>query len=416
MIFFSIQLLTKNLYSEQNIIKQHKVYTINELITISDQNYEKIKESRLMIDELRQRALQAAKWENPVLSASAGWKPDPENGYLYSLSITQKFPVSGRKAITREMEQIREQTAFIAYEDIKLYLRKEIFRLSHIYMALYEQSRHKKSRLTRLRIIGTYLKNRKILSPKGRVEKSVIESKIRLLEKEQLDADTSVLIAFNCLNRYLSLPFKKKNLPVVSIKWPETASPIDKDKTLSNALKKNLQIRIIQNQIKITQKKADIEKTKKIPDVSVSVFYNEEDAGGKDRSVGGSLSMPLPLADTNRNAVDAEILKIKQHKLRLSLAEKKLINKLKILFEEYAQAGILLQKFRMSDLNKIRKDVRYADREFIKGRIGMDNYLGIDETAHLMTAAIYDTQIRYITIWTRIMYLTSEFPMEEFNR
>ena len=111
-------------------------YSIDELVSRSLKNYELLKKAREEIKRHRHARDQAAAWENPEISASAGYKKDTSSGYLYGLSLSQSIPWPGKKSSLQAMIQKNQEVARLAHEEMKLYVRHEVTRLAFRYSAL----------------------------------------------------------------------------------------------------------------------------------------------------------------------------------------------------------------------------------------------------------------------------------------
>jgi len=388
-------------------------YTVKALIAMALNNYGLLKASREEITIYRHRQEQAASWENTELSASGGFKKDTSGGYLYGLSLSQSIPWSGKKSALMAVSKHDEEIAAQKHREMKLYIHHEVTRLAYRYRALREMVLHTDDRLKRLRLIGTYLKNRNIISPDKIVEKNIILGRVLTLEKDMLDIERRTREALDHLNTFTSMMTEKGRFPEIEINWNAPVPAIDPGLFLETALKKNCALLAARSSCAREESMLNYEKLKSSPDISISLFYNEENTGFAERSVGGGVSLPLPVLNRNRGGIGAGESQLEIARVNLLYTEREVRRNIKALSGHYGTATRLLKKFNITLMNDIEQQMRYADGEFIRGRVSLQNYLAMDEQSHELLDNLYHSRIFLMDIYTGLHFLAGIETKEE---
>lgn len=383
-------------------------YSIDELVSRSLKNYELLKEARKKINRYRHARDQAGTWENPMISASAGYKKDTSSGYLYGLTLSQSIPWPGKRNSLKAMIQKEQDMARLDHEEMKLYVRHEVTRLAFRYSALKAMESHAGARLKRLRLVETFLRNRKILSPDKIVERNIIQGRVRILEKNMAETRQRARQALTDLNLFTCFCLPSNDFPTISLDWYRTIPPVSLDSLKTAALKKNFQIRQADIIIAREKKKINFARKKSNPDLTVSLFFNEENTGTPERSIGGGISLPLPLLNRNRGEIRQGQTDLAIARLKSQYLQRRLGRRLENLLAHYETTSLLLKKFSLKSMEAVKGETGYAYREFIRGRVSLANYLDMDEQANEIIEAVYDTQLRIVTLYTTLKFLAGE--------
>lgn len=383
-------------------------YTLKELVARSLKNYELLKTSRSEITRYRHEQDQAASWKNPELGVTGGYKKSTSSGYLYGISLSQTIPWPGKKSTLAAIAGEDKKIALLRHEEMKLYVSHEVVRLAYRYHALKALSEHTNVRLKRLRLIDTFLRSRKILSPEKIVEKNIIRGRVKILEKSVIQTRHRARQAFADLNLFTCFCIPQKKFPKIDISWYSSPPRIDEESLKKRTMNQNFQIQKAMALLKREKKKILYEEKKKAPDLNISLFYNEDNTGTPDRSIGGGISLPLPILNQNKGAVKARKTDLSIAQINLQYLERKLERRLTELFSRYMTAGRLLKIFPLRSQGAIEAQMRYADREFIRGRLSLQNYLDMDEQSHEVIEAIYQTQVEVVVLHTTLRFLAAE--------
>jgi cobalt-zinc-cadmium efflux system outer membrane protein len=382
-------------------------YTVDTLISRALSQYELLTASKLRIDEFRYGKQDAAKWQNPDLTITLGRKSvQKQSGHLYGFSIEQNIPYPGKQRLREEIVSFEENRAQLSYEEMRSYVHYKVMLLAYEYAAQLQKIEHAEGRLRRLRLIDAYMRGRRVVSPQRIVERKIIHGKTLMLERELSRVKSDTRVAFLKLNVYTGLPTEV--LPDVRVTWYVEAPALDLSELLKHAERKSYALRKQNEAVKRSEKELELSKRERYPDFGFSLFYDEEEAGEKERVVGGGISIPLPLLHRNRYAIERDRVRIERNRALLLNTKKQLHAELRSLFEEYQLYGSLIKKFTIDDIDSIEESMRYADREFRRGRVTLQTYLEMDAQSHELLEAVYNAQINLMEAYSTILFITNQ--------
>ena len=378
-------------------------YPLKTLITRSLEKHAGIASQSSRIQEYRELEKHVQRWENPSLGLELGKKTaEGESGTVYGLSLSQIISLPGKKEIMSGIARLEANKAALGLDELKLFIRYEVVRLSYEYMIIYERTRHMRERLGRLRLVNSYMQGRLLVSPQKIVEKSIIQSRIAILEKELAGVKTSLKTAFSKLNIYASL--KDVQPPEIELSWFRKSPPVSRDDFMEGAMKNSFLLRVQQTELAAAEKNAALAGAQVYPDIGISVFYQKDTTDAGERTIGGGVSFPVPLLSQNRHAVRQHEARFKSEELMLRHLRNTVKEQMKGLFARYEYAASMLEKFPLAMMNTLEQSMRYADREFRRGRVQMVTYLEMDTQTHEMVESIYESQMELVRVYTALLF------------
>ncbi len=387
-------------------------YTVDDLVRIALEKYEPLKAQEAKVRENAALGRHLGEWYNPEFSFSAGQKTaDGASGREFGASVTQRISFPGKKGLMEEMALLEEGRARLSLDEMKLFLRYEVTRLAYEYAHNLQRKGHIGDRLRRLQLINAYMQGRIMISPQKRVERSIIQSRIALLEKEVHRIGTDIRTAFERLN--LLTGMTGDTLPDVKVKWFSAAPALNETDLSVRAVRAGFPVRAQREALKSAAREKALAERNAYPDVGVSVYYNDEKVTAQERSIGGGVSFPLPLFSRNRHAADMGAEKERAEDLHLKHLERSTAVQMKELFARYGYASAMVGNFRVSGIGELKEAMRYTDAEFRKGRVTLTTYLDMDAQTHEMFEEIYRTQLDLVNVYTSILFLAAdERPVE----
>jgi len=378
-------------------------YSLKGLITRSLQQHAGIASRTSKILEYRELEKHVQRWENPSIGVEIGKKTaGGETGVLYGLSLSQTISFPGKKDIMAGIARLEANKAALNLDELKLFIKYEVVRLAYEYMIIYERTRHLKDRLGRLRLVNSYMRGRLLVSPQKIVEKSIIQSRIAILEKELAGIHTSLKTAFAKLNIYTNL--NDPVPPEITLSWFRKSPSIMKEDFMKGAMENSFILRMQKQEIVAAEKYAALAQKEVYPDIGVSMFYQKDNTDAGERTIGGGVSFPVPLLSQNRHAVRQHKAQFKSEKHMLRYLRQSVKEQMKGLFARYEYASSMLEKFPLSMMNDLERSMRYADREFRKGRVQLFTYLEVDTQTHEMVESIYESQMDLVNVYTALLF------------
>ncbi|MBN1533575.1 MAG: TolC family protein [Spirochaetes bacterium] len=388
----------------ESAAQQQKSRTVESLVRIALENYGLLKVKETEIRQKSQSALQAKSWDNPELGITAGQKrSDGDSGLLYSATLSQRLPLSGRRGLLSEMSNLEEEEARIALEDLSLRLRYDVVKLVYEHARDLLKTSHIRERLRRLRLINAYMQGHLIVAPQKIVERNIVQARIRHMEREFLDIRRGQVLSFEKLNRYLKL--HEEGPLDLEVRWFATAPKAELAPLLEAANRRNFEIRTQAVAVQMARKGVSLARREAVPDIEVSLFYQDERAGTHDQSIGGGVSLPLPVLSRNRYGIRRETMNQKSRELLLEHVRHDVAQRVKEAYAEYRHAAEMIALFPLEELRDMERRMDYADAEFRKGRISLTTYLEMDSALHETIESVFDAQLSLIASYAELNYL-----------
>lgn len=377
--------------------------TIDELVKeIFENNYD-LKAVEKSIEVANQQINLSKNWQNPMLSLGVNdlWindfsSRDKEAMQASFIGISQVIPTGSKLDIKEEIAQKDKNIQIQNLEDKKLELESKVY--EYVYNILIAEEKYK--------LLNSYQDNI-----------SKLESLYTSLYKYQKVTQNEIL---NSQISALEINLQKQNLKNMIdnfyLKLEQiTYSKIDKidekiDIKRIDVLVPNNEhpkFRILEENVKKSKNRADLEQAKKIPDVQFNVAYFQRDDKFNDY-VNVSVSIPLAIYKTEDTArLQAKMNanetndKFEQLKHTFSLQIDMLKNTLNSSYENY---NLIEQKI-IPLKQKIQKNIEtYNSFDKIKPQ---DSIKNLNELISFETKAIDELQ-KYYEAYSQLIYFTNK--------
>jgi cobalt-zinc-cadmium efflux system outer membrane protein len=384
-----------------------KYYTVEDLVRAAFEKYEPIKISESTIRQSREMGKHLSEWYNPELGFSAGSKhAAAESGPQWGLTASQKLSFPGKEGILAEIALLEESRAMLSSSEMKLFIRYEVTRLAYEYACHLQRKHHLVERLKRLQVIYAYMAGRIVIPPEKQVEQAIVQTRIRMLEKEAHKIGADIAGTFARLNLYTAL--SDDQLPDIGVQWFTRLPGINKSDLCAKAETKSFIVRLQKESLEIAKKVRDFEAKTPYPDMGISMYYYQDTIGSGERSMGAGLSFPLPLFSQNTHAVKIAEEKIASEEYALKHAKRNAVEEMKSLIARYEYLSAMLNAFPISEIAMLEKRMGYADSEFKKGRIPLVMYLEMDASIHQAVEEIFNLQLDIVRTHTSIRFLAGD--------
>lgn len=377
--------------------------TIDELVKETFENNYDLKAVEKSIQVANQQINLSKNWQNPMLSLGVNdlWindfsSRDKEAMQASFIGISQVIPTGSKLDIKEEIAQKDKNIQIQNLEDKKLELESKVY--EYVYNILIAEEKYK--------LLNSYQDNI-----------SKLESLYTSLYKYQKVTQNEIL---NSQISALEINLQKQNLKNMIdnfyLKLEQiTYSKIDKidekiDIKRIDVLVPNNEhpkFRILEENVKKSKNRADLEQAKKIPDVQFNVAYFQRDDKFNDY-VNVSVSIPLAIYKTEDTArVQAKMNanetndKFEQLKHTFSLQIDMLKNTLNSSYENY---NLIEQKI-IPLKQKIQKNIEtYNSFDKIKPQ---DSIKNLNELISFETKAIDELQ-KYYEAYSQLIYFTNK--------
>lgn len=387
-----------------------RTYTVDELIAMALSRYEELAAQGERVKEYGHAARQAGEWQNPVIGGELSRKSTNRYSWEeYAFSLTQPVYFPGKQKLRREIARFDENMQLLSADEMKLYMQHEVTRLSYEYAIRQFRARHLEERQGRMKLLNGYMKGRVIIAPQKIVESNIVQYRLMLLEKELLRLETDQRLSYELLNLYTKM--NEPALPNIQVDWLEKAPPLALDGLIERADESSFVVLKQKDFLKKAEKEIELAEGEPYPDVGVSVFYSEQELEElRERTFGGGLAFPIPVLTRNKNAIERFRAKAKSEKLLLEHAKNSVRNEIRRLHAEYEYASSMMRRFPMAIMGRIENAMRYADAEFLKGRVDFQTYLDMETQSHETLETVMDTQMDVVRLYTGMMFLSAQGP------
>lgn len=327
-IFFSGNLFAKcNLKTPNDLLESFKTYHPNVV-----ENNSSVSASAKWIEVAKQRP-------NPELQAQ-GMKGEEIDGDIdrLSLSIMHTLELGGKRSSRIEYAESKRKQFKASAQDsnenividaiLKAYRLRQVKELIPIYEEAYAA----------LKKILKVKSKRKSLSPEEEVEKETLvlatndyRLKVSKLnsEKINLDKHLSFFIGKDCQLQLESLP-QKVNL---TRNFNQNKEPLSFSK-----------LQVAMNNLETTKMKFELERSNAYPNLKIGPAFETENINGKNyQSIGLSLSMDLPILNTNSGSKSQALEQMNNARLRFNNVKREASLDLEAWIEKYKALGSSLK-------------------------------------------------------------------------
>jgi hypothetical protein len=387
-------------------------FTLEQLIQRALSRSDIISSKKEFIEEIRWAKRQAVSWKNPSLSLQGGSKQaENKTGYLYSISISQPFIFPGKTGLIEDIYSSDEKIAGLSLEETQLFIRYEVIRLTYVYKIAESIEGHLRERVDRFKLIDEYMRNRPFVSPKKRMDRNIVQSRLLILQKGLSELQSEKDIVWSRLNLYIDFP-EKINMYA---DWFKKGPVMDRGTIITSAIERNFELR--KQKIKLEKSRHEMRLAKKevLPDFDLSAFYNQDKAAGVERSFGAGVTMYMPIVNRNKGAVKSLEARARAEKSEIEYKERHMRQDLNALYTGYNLASANLKRFPLSLIEKTHTQMNDADNEFRKGTIDFLTYLEAETQAYENHLAVFNSQREFIEKYISILMLagSTEFKTGE---
>ena len=343
--------------------------SLNKAIILGLKNNPNLKAKKLEINAFQALALQAALYPNPEVgielenflgSGEFGEFNASENTF----SITQDFVLGGRLNKAQKLQIISSDIAKWELEKERLNLITDIRKSFTVISSLqYQNDLNKKL----LQISRDFLKNleRRIKAGKVSPAESLRASLITTSLEIQIQ-NTEMQLASE--KTRLKTLLGKPDLQFLSVESIRNLKyKIPQLEELSSLIIQAPTLAQFKTEIKRMKAAIELEKSKVIPDLSVSLGLRRINETSDNVFVFG-LSMPLPLFDNNKGNIQEAIIRSDQTKYNFKSTLNQVNARLHTLYNNIKAYSIMLQKLEKESIPQARNAFRIINQGNLVGR------------------------------------------------
>jgi cobalt-zinc-cadmium efflux system outer membrane protein len=361
----------------------------------------------------------AGRWNDPELSVEIGRKSSHEpggafagDGLAWGVTLAQRFDFSGRNALRKAIASRQVERAGAGLAQFRRELAAKAAETGFALLAAQQRLEAVEAVAARGRALLETLVQRDPAGVAALLEARVIEADVLRLARDAALQRAALRSALADLNMLRGLPPAAPLVLANNTTPPASAAPGDAA-LLSAAFRENYTLRQFELELQEQGLAVDLERKNAFNDVTLSAYYSEERAGGKDRFMGLGVSVPLPFWSANRAGVA-------EARTRRGQAENALFKLRRDLHKDVLDAASRLRAHRdvlcATDAAKVaqfREAAALGDRHYRLGSIPVGTYVALQQ-AYLSTLENHlDTRIEAARAAARLTALTG-LPLETF--
>ena len=328
---------------------------------------------------------------NPILSYQGGHaKTGTQGGKVMEFTLSQPLPWPGKRSASIKSQEFLLQISRLDLEEAKLYLSHRVILLAYQLAFESEVEKHNKERKERFSIIAKYLSTRPLASPKLILEKDLIESQIRLVEKFM----NEVSARKNGLKEELALLSGIQDLEI-SLDWEKLPKIQGKDFYLSK-IDQGFRLKKLKQQVLLGQNRIEEARLEARPDITVGVNYRQENVAPRNYFYHGLVSVVIPILDRGQYSVQIAKAQVRKEEAGVKLALQETNTTLHYSYENLLAANESLKLFPLNLMKKSKERFKKAEEAFRKGQIDVMTFLQSDIQVHDNIDLIYTSRIEYL--------------------
>lgn len=339
----------------------------------------------------------ARTYGNPVLTFQGGeLRTGGQRGGIVDFTLMQPLPWPGKRSTAIAEQEFLTKISRLSLEEAKLELGHRVYLLAYELALATAVESHNKERRDRFNLISRYLTSRPLVSPKQALEKDLIMSQLRVVEKTMNQATARK----RGLEKELQI-LSGLETTSVSVDWGKLPLPHERTHYLSGYTQSH-SFRRMQEEKKISENKIEAARLEARPDIMVGVNYRQENVAPVNHFYHGQVSVVIPIVDRGQHSEQKARAELRRTEAELSLLDQETRTELEYLMQELELAKRNLEIFPLSLREQSEVRFRKAEEAFRKGQIDVMTFLQSDTQVHENVHLVYDSRLEYLNTLSRL--------------
>lgn len=334
---------------------------------------------------------------NPVLTFQGGEiRSEGNKGRVLDFSLMQPLPWPGKRDAGIRNQEFLNKISKLNIDEAKIELSHRVYLLAYELASMTEIEEHNKERRDRFALISKYLGTRPLASPKLILEKDMIFSQLRVVEKSMNEATAKK----KSIERELQI-LTGLNEVKVDVDWKKIPKAHEKTFYLSEYLS-SYKFKKMNHELKMSENKIESARLQARPDIMVGVNYREENTNPANHFYHGQVSIVIPIIDRGQHSVQSARADLRRTEAQMKLLDQEARTELEYLFESHQTASKNLEIFPLSLKEQSESRFRKAEEAFRKGQIDVMTFLQNDTQVHENVHLIYTSRLEYLNTLSRL--------------
>jgi cobalt-zinc-cadmium efflux system outer membrane protein len=346
---------------------------------------------------------------NPEITGGVGQKRVTggglsDEGLAWSVSVMQPFEWPGRLGLRKAIANRDIELAELGYGRFKAALAARTRTLAYELFAAQEKASAAREVAKRFKALREVLVQRDPAGLTPLLETRVIEATELNTQRKATDAG---ILAQNALLELNQLRGVSPNMELKVNQARLTFRPAEARTTfLAAAQTNNFELRLRAAELAQHGFRIDLAKNERFPAISVGPSISEENAGDRERIIGLSVSVPLPL--WNRNGGNIEIAKARQTQAEASLkvTQRELERQILTAALTYETKLREMEKWRPDSVQHFKEAAELADRHYRLGAVPISTYVELQQQYLEAVETLLETKREALEAAAQIELLT----------
>jgi len=364
-----------------------------------DQLYELAYErsSTLKAQEMEEKALSfdmnlRGKWQNPQLMSQVGTlKSGAVRGATVEVSLTQAIPLSDKYSLRKEIGQAFLTIQTEQKEYFKKWIQHQVALSAWRAYFNYELLKHGQERAKRLQLIRQYARTRPTFTSKQKVDISLIESSLLVLERMQDEKAQMLEISLIDLEFWTGKKINPEDLKLSL----EQLSTSEKNEMIF--IEKDQELKLSQLQLKQLEIDQDLASKERRPDLFIGGGYRVENVSPVNHFSYAIIGLNIPLWDRGVERFEASKARFLREKKNNEEIQKKVMVKHRQQQERVKFQVSQAKRFHPKILSKFEGIISESERGFKQGVIDVNTFLLSETQSHEVIDQVYISWMNYLT-------------------
>lgn len=386
-------------------------FTVNSLVQKALATHPELRFYEAQIAFAQGGKIKAGEIKNPDLMTGVGnWRvrdlstSSVSDGPTWAVQLTQTFEWPGRLSLRKAIAQKDIELAQLGLEQFRAALAARVRTISWKMLAAQEKTRAAEEVAERFRSLASVLLQRDPAGAAPRLEARIIQASALTLGSEATLARNELEAARFELNQLLG---ERAEHPLqISMEKLTLNPPPALELLLADARRKNFDLRARFLDVEQQGYHVDLAKNERWPSITVVPYIQKQTNQTRETQVGFSLSIPLPLWNRNKGAIDSAKAKEVQAEVMLTAQLRQLERDVASQASHYRLHVEELIKWPTDTLESFRKAAAEADEHYRLGALPLSTYTELQRQYIGSVTAVLASQLAAVDARLQLEQLT----------
>lgn len=386
-------------------------FTVNSLVQKALATHPELRYYEAQIDVARGGKTKAGEIQNPDLMTGVGnWRVrdlstnNVTDGPTWAVQLTQTFEWPGRLSLRKAIAQKDIELAQLGLDQFRAALAARVRTISWKMLAAQEQTRAATEVAKRYKALADVLLQRDPAGAAPRLEARIIQATALTLGSEATTARNELEAARFELNQLLG---ERPEQPLELAMEDMTLNPPPALQTLlAQARKSNFSLRSRILDVQQQGYEVRLAENERWPSITVVPYVQRQQNETRETQVGIGVSIPLPLWNRNKGAIDAAKAREVQAEVMLTAQMRQLERDVAAQASHYRIHVEELAKWPGDTLDSFRKAAAEADEHYRLGALPLSTYSELQRQYLDSVKAVLTSQLGAVDARLQLEQLT----------